>query len=173
MQTVRNVTFSLPVDLLRRGKMLAAENDISLNALVKDALTQAIDRSVEYRAAGERLLELAASRCMKRRIRSGIGRNCMSELGFFDTKCFAVHVRRLNEVKCQASIDLFHRSIDATSLPSALRWCRTFTSRQPRKLRLDGCTAHSIIASLCECTWRRCSRSTSCSYWDAKILAAA
>ena len=59
VQTVRNVTFSLPVDLLRRAKMLAAENDISLNALVKDALTQAIDRSVEYRAAGERLLELA------------------------------------------------------------------------------------------------------------------
>ena len=28
VQTVRNVTFSLPVDLLRRAKMLAAENDI-------------------------------------------------------------------------------------------------------------------------------------------------
>jgi predicted transcriptional regulator len=56
--TVRNVTFSLPVDLLRRAEMLAAENDTSLNALVKDALTQTIDRS-EYRAAGERLLELA------------------------------------------------------------------------------------------------------------------
>ena len=59
MQKVRNITFSLPVDLLRRAKVLAAENDISLNMLVKDALTEAVDRSAEYRVAGERLLELA------------------------------------------------------------------------------------------------------------------
>ena len=59
MQKVRNVTFSLPVDLLRRAKVLAAENDTSLNALVKEALSDALDRSAQYRAAGVRLLELA------------------------------------------------------------------------------------------------------------------
>jgi predicted transcriptional regulator len=56
VNTVRNVTFSLPVELLRRAKVLAAERDISLNALVKDALGQVVDRSGEYREAGERLL---------------------------------------------------------------------------------------------------------------------
>ena len=61
MQKLRNVTFSLPVDLLRRAKVLAAENDTSLNALVKEALTDALDRSAQYRAAGERLLELAGN----------------------------------------------------------------------------------------------------------------
>lgn len=56
MSLARNITFSLPVDLLRRAKILAAERDISLNALVKDALEQAIDRSGEHHRAGERLL---------------------------------------------------------------------------------------------------------------------
>ena len=38
----------------------------------------------------------------------------MSELGFFDTNVLLCMYDDSNEVKCQASIDLFHRSIDAT-----------------------------------------------------------
>lgn len=61
MKTARNITFSLPVDLIRRAKMVAAERDTSLNTLVREALAQAVDRSDEYRQVGERLLALSAS----------------------------------------------------------------------------------------------------------------
>jgi plasmid stability protein len=60
VKSVRNITFSLPVDLIRRAKVVAAERDTSLNALVRDALAQAVDCSDRYRQAGERLLARSA-----------------------------------------------------------------------------------------------------------------
>ncbi len=61
MKPVRNITFSLPTDLIRRAKVVAAERDVSLNALVQDTLDQVVNRSDEYQQAGERLLAAAVS----------------------------------------------------------------------------------------------------------------
>ena len=41
--------------------MVAAERDTSLNAFVREALSQVLDRSEEYHKAGERLLAQSAS----------------------------------------------------------------------------------------------------------------
>jgi hypothetical protein len=56
---VRNVTFSLPVDLLRKAKVLAAEKDQSLNALVRESLERTVDSDRRYQEAGHRILERA------------------------------------------------------------------------------------------------------------------
>ncbi|MBV9037976.1 MAG: hypothetical protein JO182_26045 [Acidobacteriaceae bacterium] len=61
MKTARNITLSLPVDLIRRVKIVAAERDTSFNAFVRDILYQALNRSDEYYKAGERLLAQSAS----------------------------------------------------------------------------------------------------------------
>jgi predicted transcriptional regulator len=58
---VRNVTFSLPVDLVRKAKILAAQQDKSLNAVVRDALERAVEGDRGYRSAGERLLKQSDS----------------------------------------------------------------------------------------------------------------
>jgi hypothetical protein len=56
---VRNVTFSLPVDLLRKAKILAAPKDQSLNSLVREALERTADSDRRYQEAGRWLLEKA------------------------------------------------------------------------------------------------------------------
>jgi plasmid stability protein len=56
LYVVRNVTFSLPEDLVREAKILAATRDLSLNALVRAALEDAVKGRDRYRKAGERLL---------------------------------------------------------------------------------------------------------------------
>ena len=53
---VRNITFSLPVDLVKKAKIVAAEQDTSLNALVRTALEQVVEGRKRYQDAGERLL---------------------------------------------------------------------------------------------------------------------
>jgi plasmid stability protein len=55
----RNVTFSLPEDLLRDAKIAAASRDLSLNALVRQVLEAAVPSRDSYREAGERLLRWA------------------------------------------------------------------------------------------------------------------
>jgi hypothetical protein len=52
----RNITFSFPSELIRKAKVLAAEQDTSLNALVRRALEQAVDGGKRYKDAGARLL---------------------------------------------------------------------------------------------------------------------
>lgn len=44
----RNITLSLPEDIVRRAKVLAAQQDTSVSALVTDLLRQAIDGGVDY-----------------------------------------------------------------------------------------------------------------------------
>ena len=61
----------------------------------------------------------------------------MSDLWFFDTNVLLYMYDGSNEVKRQASIALFRRSIDATRLRSVLRWCRSFTSRLPESYALS------------------------------------
>ena len=41
----RNLTISLPEDLVRRAKVLAAERDTSVSALVRDLLAEATQRA--------------------------------------------------------------------------------------------------------------------------------
>ena len=53
---LRNITFSLPPELIRRAKIIAAERDTSLNGLVREALESAVAAGDRSRSAGERLL---------------------------------------------------------------------------------------------------------------------
>jgi hypothetical protein len=43
--------------LIKQAKILAAQQDKSLNALVREVLEHAVDGSQNYRLAGERLLK--------------------------------------------------------------------------------------------------------------------
>ena len=55
----RNITFSLPVNLLQQARIYAAEHDITVNALVRELLQEALNREGRARAATDRLLALA------------------------------------------------------------------------------------------------------------------
>jgi plasmid stability protein len=55
----RNVTFSLPADLVRQAKIYAAEHDTTVNALVRDLLLEKLSAEGRARAAAKRVLELA------------------------------------------------------------------------------------------------------------------
>jgi plasmid stability protein len=55
----RNITFSLPADLLRQAKVYAAEHDTTVNALVRELLLETLTREGRARAAADRLLALS------------------------------------------------------------------------------------------------------------------
>jgi plasmid stability protein len=55
----RNITFSLPADLLRQAKVYAAEHDTTINTLVRQLLQETLEREGRVRAAADRLLALA------------------------------------------------------------------------------------------------------------------
>ena len=55
----RNITFSLPIDLIRQAKVYAAEHDTTINALVRELLLETLTREGRARAAADRLLTLA------------------------------------------------------------------------------------------------------------------
>lgn len=55
----RNITFSLPAELIKKAKIRAAEENGSLNALVRRALEDAVADRDRYKKAGERLLARA------------------------------------------------------------------------------------------------------------------
>ena len=55
----RNITFSLPADLIRQIKVYAAQHDVTINALVRELLQDTLDREGRARAAADRLLALA------------------------------------------------------------------------------------------------------------------
>ena len=59
---LRNVTFSLPADLVRQAKIFAAEHDTTVNALVRGLLQDKLTAEGRARAAAERVLQLA-ERC--------------------------------------------------------------------------------------------------------------
>lgn len=60
MSALRNITFSLPEDLLRAAKVYAAEHDTNVNALVKDLLTDKLTAEARSRLAARKLLAIAA-----------------------------------------------------------------------------------------------------------------
>jgi hypothetical protein len=55
----RNITFSLPGDLVRQAKVYAAQHDTTMNALVKEVLEEKLGQEDRARAATKRLLEIA------------------------------------------------------------------------------------------------------------------
>ena len=55
----RNLTLSLPADLVRQAKVYAAEHDTSINAFVRELLQETLMREGRARAGAERLLALA------------------------------------------------------------------------------------------------------------------
>jgi plasmid stability protein len=56
----RNITFSLPSELVRQAKVYAAQHDTTVNALVRDLLQEKIARDERIRAAADRLVDLAS-----------------------------------------------------------------------------------------------------------------
>jgi plasmid stability protein len=56
---MRNITFSLPADLVRQAKVYAAEHDTTINSLVRELLQEKLTREGRARAAADRLLALA------------------------------------------------------------------------------------------------------------------
>jgi len=56
----RNITLSLPAELVKQAKVYAAEHDTSINALVRELLEERVTREARVRAAVERLLVIAA-----------------------------------------------------------------------------------------------------------------
>jgi plasmid stability protein len=55
----RNITFSLPVDLIRRAQVYAVEHGTTINDLVRELLQESLTRELRQRAAADRLLALA------------------------------------------------------------------------------------------------------------------
>ena len=55
----RNITFSLPADLVRLAKIYAAEHDTTINSLVRELLQEKLSREGRARAATDRLLAIA------------------------------------------------------------------------------------------------------------------
>jgi hypothetical protein len=55
----RNITFSLPTELIRSAKVYVAEHDTTINALVRELLEEKLDRDRRTRDAIRRLLEIA------------------------------------------------------------------------------------------------------------------
>ncbi|MEI9475638.1 MAG: DUF6364 family protein [Deltaproteobacteria bacterium] len=50
----QNITLSLPREILKKGKMVAAQKGISLNELVRELLQMTAENEEEYRTSAER-----------------------------------------------------------------------------------------------------------------------
>lgn len=57
----RNLTLSLPEELVRRAKIHAAEHDSTVNAFVRELLQEVLSRDSRVRAAAARFLSLAGN----------------------------------------------------------------------------------------------------------------
>ena len=55
----RNITISLPVELVRAARIFAAERDTTLNALLREMLEEKLNQEGRTRAAIARMLEAA------------------------------------------------------------------------------------------------------------------
>ncbi|MEW6376358.1 MAG: DUF6364 family protein [Thermodesulfobacteriota bacterium] len=50
----QNITLSLPKDILKKGKLLAAKKGISLNEMVRELLQKDVENELEYQTSAER-----------------------------------------------------------------------------------------------------------------------
>jgi hypothetical protein len=53
----QNITLSLPREILKKGKMLAAKKGVSLNELVRELLQANTENEEEYQASAERQIK--------------------------------------------------------------------------------------------------------------------
>lgn len=60
MSDTQNVTLSLPRDLLKKAKRLAADRDTSVSALMAEALAHLTDQDRRYTAARRRFVSAVA-----------------------------------------------------------------------------------------------------------------
>jgi hypothetical protein len=56
---LRNITFSLPAELIRGARIYAAERDTTINSVVRDLLEEALSCENRARVAADRLLAIA------------------------------------------------------------------------------------------------------------------
>ena len=56
---LRNITFSLPAEMIRGARIYAAERDTTINSVVRDLLEEALSRENRARVAADRLLAIA------------------------------------------------------------------------------------------------------------------
>ena len=56
----KNLTLSLPPELIKKAKVYAAQNDTTINTLVRTLLEEKVTGDSKARAAGRRILEIAA-----------------------------------------------------------------------------------------------------------------
>lgn len=54
----QNITLSMPKDVLRKAKVLAAQNNKSLSQLVRESLEETLRKSSGYKRAKDRQLKL-------------------------------------------------------------------------------------------------------------------
>jgi len=54
----QNITLSLPREVLKKGKMLAAERGISLNELVRKLIQSNTENEEEYRISADRQIKM-------------------------------------------------------------------------------------------------------------------
>jgi len=59
MAAARNITLSLPEDLIRKAKVHAAQRNSTVNALVRKLLEEALSDDRRTRAAADQLLAIA------------------------------------------------------------------------------------------------------------------
>jgi predicted transcriptional regulator len=55
----RNITLSLPPELVRDAKVLAAKQNTSMNALVRESLERIVQAEDEYERAAQRIVAAA------------------------------------------------------------------------------------------------------------------
>ena len=53
----QNITLKLPIDTIRKAKVVAAERQTSISALVADQIEEIVGEDAEYQAARRRALE--------------------------------------------------------------------------------------------------------------------
>jgi plasmid stability protein len=56
----RNLTLSLPTELIKQAKVYAAQHDTTVNALVRELLKEKVSAAARAERAVHRLLEIAA-----------------------------------------------------------------------------------------------------------------
>lgn len=75
----RNLTLHLPADLIRRAKVYAAQNDTTINSVVKELLEQRVSREDRMRLAADRILAVADQGPLTSEDPGGISREAIYE----------------------------------------------------------------------------------------------
>ena len=81
MERTKNLTLHLPADLIRRAKVYAAQNDTTINSVVKELLEQRVSREDRMRLAADRILAIADQGPLTSEDPGGISRDAIYERG--------------------------------------------------------------------------------------------